>query len=534
MIKNICDLCIYGWMTPSNDDHDRAILQEIAKRAMLERGLLPYFSAEALAELDSIQAPATIGNDNARDLRDLPWSSIDNDDSRDLDQLTVAEAMPGDKILIKVAVADVDSLVKKGSALDEQACHNTTSVYTPGQIFPMLPEKLSTNLTSLNLNQDRLGIVVEMVVGPDGSIQDSDICRAFVRNHAKLAYSRVAAWLEGDRGPGAGASAGAGAGAGADANTGMDTATSTPLKIAEVEGLSENLRLQDRAAQSMKTLRHTKGALCLETIEARSIFEGDTIIDLQFEEKNRAKEIIENFMVAANGATIRYLAAKNFPSIRRVVRVPKRWDRIVEIAAQRAFKLPKNPDAKALELFLTMEKKADPLRFPDLSLAVIKLLGSGEYVAELPGKSAAGHFGLALRYYTHSTAPNRRYPDLITQRLLKAALDSKPMPYTKDELDDLAAHCTKKEDAAAKVERRLAKSAAGLLIISRVGEQFDAMVTGASAKGTWVRLLEMPVEGMLKIGCQGVDVGDMIRVRLISVDVEQGFIDFERVGKLQN
>jgi ribonuclease R len=499
-------------MTPSNDDHDRAILREIAKRAMLERGLLPYFSSEALAELDTIQAPATIDNDKARDLRDLLWSSIDNDDSRDLDQLTVAGAMPGDNIKIMVAVADVDSLVKKGSALDGQARHNTTSVYTPGQVFPMLPEKLSTNLTSLNLNQDRLAIVVEMVAGPDGSIQDSDVYRAFVRNHAKLAYSRVATWLEG----------------GADADTNM------PLEIAEVEGLSENLRLQDRATKSMKNLRHIKGALCLETIEARSIFEGNSIIDLQVEEKNRAKEIIENFMIAANGTTIRFLASKNFPSIRRVVRVPKRWDRIVEIAAQRAFKLPKNPDSKALELFLTMEKKADPLRFPDLSLAVIKLLGAGEYVAELPGKNAAGHFGLALRYYTHSTAPNRRYPDLITQRLLKAALDAKSMPYTKEELDDLAAHCTKQEDAAAKVERRLGKSAAGLLIRSRVDEQFDAMVTGASTKGTWVRLLEMPVEGMLKIGNQGVDVGDMIRVKLISVDVEQGFIDFERVGRSQH
>ena len=401
-------------------------------------------------------------------------------------------------------MADVDSLVKKGSAIDEQARHNTTSVYTPGQMFPMLPEKLSTNLTSLNLNQDRLAIVIEMMVEADGSTQDSDIYRSTVSNHAKLAYNRVAAWLEGN--------------------------SDIPSEIAAVDGLAENLRLQDKAAQSMKNHRHMKGALCLETIEAKPIFEGDSILDLQVDEKNRAKDIIEDFMIAANGVTVRYLSSKEFPSIRRVVRIPKRWERIVEIAAQHAFKLPKNPDSKALEWFLRMEKKADPLRFPDLSLAVIKLLGSGEYIAELPGENASGHFGLAVKDYTHSTAPNRRYPDLITQRLLKAAIDERPIPYSKDELDDLAAHCTEQEDAAVKVERQVGKSAAGLLLRSRIGEQFDAMVTGASRKGTWVRLLKMPIEGMLKIGCQGIDVGDRIRVQLLSVDVDQGFIDFGRVG----
>lgn len=491
-------------MTSSNDNQDRAILQDIAKRAMLDRGLLPNFSVEALAELDKIQSPSAIESVKARDLRDLPWSSIDNDDSRDLDQLTVAEAMPGDKTKVSVAVADVDSLVKKGSAIDEQARHNTTSVYTPGQMFPMLPEKLSTNLTSLNLNQDRLAIVIEMVVDADGSVQGSDVYRAIVRNHAKLAYNRVAAWLEGN--------------------------IDVPLEISAVKGLAENLRLQDKAAQNMKIHRHLKGALCLETIEAKPIFEDDSILDLQVEEKNRAKDIIEDFMIAANGVTVRYLSSKKFPSIRRVVRSPKRWERIVELAAQHAFKLPKNPDSKALEWFLTMEKKADPQRFPDLSLAVIKLLGSGEYVAELPGENATGHFGLAVKDYTHSTAPNRRYPDLITQRLLKAAIDARSTPYGSDELADLATHCTKQEDAAEKVERQVVKSAAGLLLKSRIGEQFDAMVTGASTKGTWVRLLKMPIEGRLKTGDQSVDVGDRIRVQLLSIDVEKGFIDFGKVG----
>jgi len=487
-----------------NDNQARSILQDLAKRAMLERGLLPDFSAKALAELDKIQAPATTKGARVRNLRDLSWASIDNDDSRDLDQLTVAVAMPGDKIKILVAVADVDALVKKGSAIDEQARHNTTSVYTAAKIFPMLPEKLSNNLTSLNFNEDRPAVVIEMVIGADGSLQDSDVYQALVRNHAQLTYNSVAAWLEGN--------------------------IDMPLAIAAVNGMAENLRLQDRAAESMRNYRHARGALCLETIEARPIFEGDSILDLQVEEKNRAKDLIEDFMIAANGVTVRYLSSRKIPSIRRVVRTPKRWERIVEIAAEHAFKLPKNPDSKALEMFLTREKAADPLRFPDLSLAVIKLLGTGEYIAELPGENSTGHFGLAVKDYTHSTAPNRRYCDLITQRVLKAAIEARSVPYSKDELDDLATHCTENEDAATKVERQVGKSAAALLLESKIGEQFDAMVTGASMKGTWVRLLDIPIEGMLKIGFQGVDVGDRIRVQLVSVDVERGFIDFERIG----
>ena len=395
-------------------------------------------------------------------------------------------------------------LVKKDSAIDQDAQHNTTSVYTAAQIFPMLPVKLSTNLTSLNPSEDRLALVVEMVIGPDGSLQSSDVYRAVVRNHAKLAYNSVAAWLEGK--------------------------TPAPEAVTAKEGLAENLLLQDRAAQSMKSLRHAQGALSLETIEAKPVFEGDKISDLQVEEKNRAKEIIEDFMIAANGVTVRYLSARNIPSIRRVVRIPRRWDRIVEIAAEHAFKLPKNPDAGKLEKFLTMMKEADPLRFPDLSLAVIKLLGNGEYVAELPGEKATGHFGLAVKDYTHSTAPNRRYTDLITQRLLKAAIEKRPVPYSLDELDFLAENCTKKEDAANKVERQVGKSAAALLLESRIGERFSAMVTGASEKGTWARLLDIPVEGMLKSGSKGIDVGDQISVELVSVDVEQGFIDFKQVG----
>ena len=495
----------------TNETHHRAILRSIARRAMLERGLFPEFSTEALAELERLQI-RTVAEDGPtggplgiRDMRNLPWASIDNNDSRDLDQLTVAEAAPPDRVKILVAIADVDSCIADGSAIDRHARNNTTSVYTAAEIFPMLPESVSTDLTSLNPDEDRLSIVIEMLVGADGSLEDSNIYRAWVRNHAKLAYNSVAAWLE--------------------------KAGSIPEAIVAVQGLAENLRMQDRAAQSLKKLRHAHGALSLDTIQARPVFDGDDIRALEIDEKNRAKEIIEDFMVAANGVTARHLSDSRFPSIRRVVRVPKRWDRIVEIAAEHRFTLPEAPDSGALEEFLVERRAADPVRFPDLSLAVIKLLGSGEYIAEGPGGDAPGHFGLAVKDYGHSTAPNRRYPDLITQRLLKAALDGTPAPYSKDELVVLAAHCTAAEDAATKVERQVAKSAAALLLRSRVGEQFDSIVTGASGKGTWVRLLTVPVEGKLVQGFQGLDVGHRLRVRLVSVDVQQGFIDFTAVNR---
>ena len=488
----------------AHSQRHHTILQSLAHRAMIERGLLPDFSTKVLAELDRIQASAAAMNsESVRDLTDRLWASIDNDDSRDLDQLTVAEALPGGQVKLWVAIADVDALVKNGSAVDEHARHNTTSVYTAARIFPMLPEPLSTDLTSLNVNAERLSIVVEMVIGTDGSLQDSDIYRARVRNHAQLAYNSVAAWLEGGH---------------------------VPEAVAAVKGLAENLRLQDRTAQKMRQLRHVHGALSLETLEAKPIFDGEQIRDLEVEGKNRATEMIEDFMIAANGVTARYLTSRKFPSIRRVVRTPKRWGRIVDLAGTYGFKLPDDPDSKALNSFLIKEKVADPVRFFDLSLAVIKLLGAGEYTAELPGGTAPGHFGLAVKDYAHSTAPNRRYPDLITQRLLKAAIAGRAWPYSKDELDALAKHCTEKEDAANKVERQVGKSAAALLLDSRIGEQFDAIVTGASDKGTWARLLNIPVEGKVVRGFEGLDVGDRIRVRLISIDVERGFIDFRHVG----
>jgi len=488
-----------------NDKQHRAILRSIARRVMLERGLLPDFSAEALSELSRIETPAVTSEGPVRDLRELLWASIDNDDSRDLDQLTVAEAVAGGSVRIWVAVADVDSLVGNGSAIDEHARQNTTSVYTAAEIYPMLPEKLSTNLTSLNLQEERLSVIAEMMIGADGSLQDSSVYRAHVRNHAKLAYNSVAAWLEGSG--------------------------ARPEAIAAVDGLDENLRMQDRAAQSMRNLRHLHGALSLETVEARPVFDDGQIRGLEVEERNRAKDIIEDFMIAANGVIARYLSSRSFPSIRRVVRTPKRWDRIVEIARAHGTRLPDSPDSKALEDFLTKQKSADLLRFPDLSLSIIKLLGPGEYIAELPGDPVPGHFGLAVKDYTHSTAPNRRYTDLITQRLLKAAIGGGASPYSKDELDALAQHCTEAEDAANKVERQVGKSAAALLLESSIGQQFDGIVTGASSKGTWVRLLNPPVEGRLVRGFDGIDVGDRIRVRLTSVDVERGYIDFRKAGQ---
>ena len=483
---------------------DRRDLKSIARRAMIERGLLPDFSPAAMAEVARIQTVAADQHSNLRDLTGLLWASIDNDDSRDLDQLTVAEPCSDRSVKLLVAIADVDGLVTKDSALDAHAKHNTTSVYTAGEIFPMLPEKLSTDLTSLNEEQDRLAIVTEMVVTEDGTVISSTHFRALVRNHAKLAYNSVAAWLVGT--------------------------APAPERIKAVSGLDEQLRLQDRVAQRLKARRHQCGALSLETIEPRAVFDGDALTDLRVEQKNRAKELIEDFMIAANRATASYLKESGVPSFRRILRSPERWQRIIEVAARWDDHLPPEPDSSALEAFLVKRRQADPLRFPDLSLAIVKLIGRGEYVLDQSKDGAPEHFGLAVKGYTHSTAPNRRFPDLITQRLIKAALADAPTPYHPEELKYLAGHCTEKEDDAEKVERQLRKSAAALLLESQIGRRFDAIVTGASDQGTWVRLLSPPVEGKVVTGVSGLDVGDTVRVELLSTNVERGYIDFGRVG----
>jgi exoribonuclease-2 len=477
----------------------RQRLRDIARHAMVEGGLEPDFSAAARAEAEALRGQSEDGSPAPRDLRELLWCSIDNDDSRDLDQLTVG--LDG---RVLVAVADVDGAVRRGSAIDGHARVNTTSVYTAAQVFPMLPERLSTDLTSLNPAQDRLAVVVEMRVAADGAVADGEIYRARVRNHAKLAYNAVAAWLDG-AGP-------------------------LPRAAAAVKGLDANLKRQDEVARAMKARRHARGALGLGTREARAVFEGDVLTDLQPDEENRAKQLIEDFMVAANGVTARFLAARGVASIRRVLRTPERWDRIAALAAAQGERLPAEPDAAALAAFLARRRAADAERFPDLALAVVKLLGRGEYALERPGAAALGHFALAVRDYTHSTAPNRRFPDLITQRLVKAALAGGPPAYGVEELDALARHCTEQEDDANKIERRVRKSAAALLLEDRVGEHFEAVVTGAAEKGTWVRIRRPSVEGRLVRGERGLDVGDRVRVRLVGTDVERGFIDFERAG----
>jgi len=482
-------------MSPESVD-----LAALAHEAMRERGLEPDFPGAALDQAKSLPGPAR--DDSLPDRRALPWCSIDNDDSRDLDQLTVAERLDGDSVRVHVAIADVDALVPKGSPLDDHARKNTTSVYTTARIFPMLPERLSTDLTSLNPQQDRTSVVVSYTVGPDGELSSPEVTRAWVRNQAKLAYRSVGAWLEG-RGP-------------------------VPDAMAAVQGLAEQLRMQDQAAQRLRQRRHEQGALELETIEPRAVLEDGRVVDLRREEKDRARSLIEDFMIAANGVTARYLEATGFASLRRVVRSPERWDRIEALAESLGERLPPDPDPKALAEFLIRRREQDPLRFPDLSLAVVKLMGRGEYVLDRAGREESGHFGLAVKDYVHSTAPNRRYPDLITQRLLKAALAGARQPYPDAELEGLALHCTRQEDAAEKVERQSRKSAAALLLSPRIGERFDAIVTGASAKGTWVRIFQPPVEGKLVRGAEGLDVGDRLRVKLTRTDVVHGYIDFAR------
>jgi len=473
---------------------------------MRERGLEPDFPPAAMAEVERLR-PDThggdAGDDSVRDLRAMPWSSIDNDDTRDLDQLEVAEPLGGGVTRLRVAIADVDALVRAGPAIDDHARTNTTSVYTAARTFPMLPERLSTDLTSLNDGEDRLAMVIEMAVAPDGSLAGSDLYRGLVRNRCKLAYDSVAAWLDGE-GP-------------------------MPPRMAAVPGIDEQVRLQDEAAGRLRRLRHEHGALDLETTEMKPVFVDGKVTDLREDKKNRAKELIEDFMIAANGVTARFLDGHGLPSLRRVVRTPKRWPRIVQIARDLGVHLPDDPDARALNEFLEKRRQADPDDFPDLSLSIIKLLGPGEYAVDPPGGDPPGHFGLAVKDYTHATAPNRRFPDLITHRLVKAALHRRPAPYSMDELEGLARHCTLQEDAANKVERQVRKSAAALLLEDRVGQSFDAVVTGASDKGTWVRTVRHPlVEGRLERGFEGLDVGDRLRVRLISTDVERGFIDFAR------
>jgi exoribonuclease-2 len=477
-------------------------LTTLARKAMIEHGLQPDFPPEAQRQADSTSQATPKTDPEIRDLRALLWSSIDNDDTRDLDQLVVAEPLANEAVKIMVAVADVDALVAPGSAIDDHARSNTTSVYTAARTFPMLPEKLSTDLTSLRQGQERLAVVIDMTIDAQGQISASDVYRALVLNHAKLAYDSVAAWLDGNAPP--------------------------PKSLAAVTGLDRQLRLQDRAAQALRRVRYERGALNFETVQAKPVFNDGTLTDLRADERNRAKELIEDFMIASNCVAARYLQSKGRSLLRRILRSPERWPRIVALAAGVGGRLPAQADPLALNAFLASRRSADPATYPELSLSVLKLLGASEYAAELPNQRAEGHFGLAVSEYTHSTAPNRRFPDLITQRLLKAALNGRPALYTDDELRELAAHCTVQEKNATKVERQVRKAATALLLIDRIGQQFNGIVTGASEKGTWVRISEPIAEGKVVKGSAGLDVGDRVRVELVDVNPERGFIDFAK------
>ena len=477
-------------------------LTAIARQAMVEHDLLPDFSPEAQRQAAATSQPTPTTRPAIRDLRALLWSSIDNDDTRDLDQLVVAEPLSGGIVKILVAIADVDALVPRDSPVDEHARSNTTSVYTAAKVFPMLPERLSTDLTSLHPGQERLAVVVDMAITAAGEITAFGVYRALVLNRAKLTYDSVAAWLDGNAPP--------------------------PAQVAAVAGLEQQLRQQDQVAQTLRRIRSKRGALNFETVQARPVFNDGVLTDMRADERNRAKELIEDFMIASNGVVARYLQGKGRSLLRRVLRSPERWPRIVALAAGVGERLPAQPDALALNSFLASRRSADPAAFPELSLAVLKLLGSGEYAVELPNQPADGHFGLAVNEYTHSTAPNRRFPDLITQRLLKAALDGTAAAYTDDELRELAAHCTAQEKNAAKVERQVRKAATALLLADRIGQHFNGLVTGASEKGTWVRISEPIAEGKVVKGSAGLDVGDRVRVELVHVDPDRGFIDFAR------
>jgi VacB/RNase II family 3'-5' exoribonuclease len=479
-------------------------LQAMAKQAMLDNGFEPEFPPQVQQQLVELKthSPQVAPSADIRDLRNLLWSSIDNDTSRDLDQAEVAERLSNGETKILVGISDVDSFVPKGSAIDEHAAKETTTVYTGVRNFSMLPEQLSTNASSLLETEDKLSIVVEFVVGSDGSVHSSSVYRAIIRNKAQLTYNAIGSWLENRSG--------------------------APDKVAATADLQSQLRLQSEVAQALKNERYRHGALNIETIEVRPVVLNDKVMDVVRQEKNRATELIEDFMIAANEVVARMLETNKVSSIRRVVKTPERWGRIVELAAKQGEQLPAEPDSKALNEFLIKRKAADPDHFADLSLAVIKLMGPGEYVLERPGDPEQGHFGLAVQDYTHSTAPNRRFADLVTQRLIKAVLANQPAPYLDGELAAIALNCTLKEDAARKVEREMSKRIAAVAMSSRIGETFDAIVTGVTPHGTFVRVLKPAVEGLLAQGQQGVDVGDKLRVRLTRTDIQRGYIDFVR------
>ena len=479
-------------------------LQALARQAALDAGFALELPSEAVAELAALPpTPQGISDAVLHDLRDLLWISIDNPESRDLDQISVAEALPDGTVRVLVGLADVDAWVRQGSALDAHAAANTTSVYTGVAVFHMLPEQLSTGLSSLNEGEDRLAVIVETQVTADGEIAATDIYRALARNQRRLDYEAVGAWL--------------------------DDETAELPQLKETPALADQLRLQDRAMQALRARHEQAGALNLETIEARPVIENGQVVDLTVVRKNRARALVEQMMVSSNGVVAGFLQARGSPAIARAHEPPHRWERMRAVAVEHGAELPPTPDARALAMFLSRARAADPGRFPDLSLTVAKLLGGSDYRAVAPGADDPGHFGLAVEDYTHATAPNRRYPDLITQRLLKAAIAGQPAPYSMDDLTAIAARCTERTGAANKVERQMRKVVAAMLLRDREGDAFDGIVTGVTQRGVFARLLRPPAEGRIVRGEEGLDVGDYVRLRLVATDVERGFIDFERL-----
>jgi VacB/RNase II family 3'-5' exoribonuclease len=470
---------------------------------MCAAGFAPDFPADVLEETRALDLKVAVSSSAAvPDLRSLEWSSIDNVESRDLDQIEVAEQLPTGEIRISIGIADVDSLVPKGSATDLHAASNAISVYTGVATFPLFPPEVSNDLTSLLEGQDRLAVVIGFNVAKSGRVSEVSVRQGLVCNQARVDYEAVGAWLE-------------------------SVATAPPLRAAS-PWLSAQLPLQDEAANRLHEERIRAGALEFESIEPRPIMQQGAVVGLALQRKNRARALIENFMVAANSAIATFLEARGWPSLQRVVRTPERWARIVALAAERGERLPEIADSVALAEFLTRSHRTAPEQFADLSLAIVKLIGAGEYVVVRNAEESFGHFGLAVHDYAHATAPNRRYPDLITQRLMKAALAGEQCPYTCAELEQIAAHCNERGSAARKVERQIRKVAAASFLSSRVGETFDAIVTGASKKGTYVRVKNPPVEGRVVQGAAGLDVGEKVRVRLVATDPERGFIDFAR------
>ena len=472
-----------------------------AEETMRRNGFRSEFgdeSREQVVELAHFDLNALAGE--AQDLRDTLWSSIDNKTSKDLDQIEWAEQLENGDIRLLVGIADVSAYVAKDSPIDRYAEQNTVTVYTETRIFPMLPEELSTDITSLVEGADRIAVVAEMIVKENGDVPESKFFRAMVRNHAKLDYESVGDWLEGNG--------------------------DIPLKISETKGLEEQIRLQNSAAIRLGDYRARKGALDFESIESRAVVEDGEVKEIRAVRPNAARKLIENFMIATNVEMAEFLERENVASLRRVVEAPERWDGIVRIAAEYGETLPSEPDLPAFSAFLARRKAADPERFPDLSLSLIKLIGAGRCVVQRPGEDAGGHFGLAVNDYAHSTAPNRRFTDIVVQRIVKAVIADEPQPYTPEELDAIADHVNLQEKTARKVERRMRKIVAAAVLQHHIGQEYDAIVTGDTKAGVFARILRPPVDGMVVRGQNRLDGGDKVRVKLLSANPHNGFIDF--------